>query len=382
MSTTFKRILFLSFFLLLLPSGFAVNSKNKPFVLVIDPGHGGRDTGAPGSVSKEKNINLAVAMLVGESISQKHPDVEVVYTRKNDVFLDLNKRSELANKVKANLFISIHTNANKSKSPYGAETYVLGVARSEENLEVARRENSVIMLEENYEEKYQGFDPNSPESSIIFEFMQNKYLEQSISLASRIQSELVRNCKRSDRGVRQAGFWVLRETGMPSVLVELGFISNREEEKYLNSKSGQLQLASSIVNAFTLYKKEYDQRMGNTTPIRPVTNEIPVEELQTTTVEKEKAETPQETAPEKSTATTTGTVYKVQILAADRKLSTKSSLLKGYKADYYVEKGFYKYTYGETSDWQEISRIRRSLLKDFKDAFIITFKDGKKVPNK
>ena len=340
-----------------------VKSQNKPFVLVIDPGHGGKDSGAPGAITKEKNINLAVATLLGEYIEKEHPDVEIVYTRKTDVFVELDQRSNIANKAKADLFISIHTNANKSKVPYGAETYVLGLARTEENLAVAKRENAAILLEDNYEQKYEGFDPNSSESYIIFEFMQNKFMEQSISLASNIQSELQSLSMRYNRGVRQAGFLVLRATSMPSVLIELGFISNRTEEKYLNSKTGQRQLAKAICNAFGQYKKDYDRKNGIIIQGQEeAKNNQPIPKVSTTSKEE--------------------IVYKVQILATNKQLTKNSRELKGYKADFYFEKGLYKYTYGESSDWNEISKIQQTLLKDFKDAFIVTFKDGVKITNK
>lgn len=347
---------------------FVMKAQNnrKEFIVIIDPGHGGKDAGAVGSFSKEKNINLDVALLIGGYINAGHSDVKVIYTRKTDKFVELNERSNIANRAKADLFISIHTNANKNKTPYGAETYTLGLARSDENLEVAKRENSVILLEDDYKQKYEGFDPNSSESYIIFEFMQNTHMEQSVSLASSIQKEFSRKSGRSDRGVRQAGFLVLRTTGMPSVLIELGFISNRNEEKYLNSKEGQKSLAKSIYNAFTQYKKEYDRKSGL---------------VNTAVFLQEESDSLSGQLPEEKVfeSKSSGIIYKVQILTSNKKLPKSSSQLKGYKADYYVEKGLYKYTYGTTSDWKEISKIRQSLLKDFKDAFIITFKNGKKI---
>jgi N-acetylmuramoyl-L-alanine amidase len=339
---------------------------DKSFVVVIDPGHGGKDYGAIGSASNEKSINLAVSLLVGDYIKKAYPDVTVMYTRKTDVFIELDQRSEIANKAKADLFISIHTNANRSKTPYGTETYTLGLARSDENLEVAKRENAVILLEDDYERKYEGFDPNSSESYIIFEFMQNKFVEQSIFLASKIQSEFTNSSKRHNRGVKQAGFLVLRTTGMPSVLIELGFISNKAEEKYLSSKAGQQQLAKSIVKAFGQYKADYDRKSGMSA------------QEQVPTADNDSAVTSTRSGNE----TSGQVIYKVQILSANKKLSTNAPELKGYKADYYVEKGLYKYTFGESSDFDEIVKIRKSLIKDFKDAFIIQFKDGVKIINK
>ncbi len=209
-------------------STFGYNSDK--FVVVIDPpGHGGKDGGAVRGIYKEKDINLAVALILGDLIEENLKDVKVVYTRKKDVFIDLDKRAQIANKAKANLFISIHTNstAAKSTTASGADTYILGLTRSAENLEVAKRENSVILLEDDYSTKYEGFDPNSTESYIIFEFMTNKYMEQSLKFATHIQKDFKNVAKRTDRGVRQAGFLVLRKSSMPSVLIELGLSITR-----------------------------------------------------------------------------------------------------------------------------------------------------------
>ena len=237
-------------------------AKEKTFTVVIDAGHGGKDPGARGSSINEKAINLAVALRLGSLISEKHDDVKVIYTRKTDVFIELDERANIANRNKADLFISIHTNAVKrGSSVSGTETYTLGLARTDENLEVAMRENSAILLEDNYLQKYEGFDPTSSESYIIFEFMQNKHMEQSISLASEVQ-KCFASAKRNNRGVRQAGFLVLRKTSMPSILVELGYISNPAEERFMRTKEGQNKLATAIYNAFTKYKWEYDRKRG------------------------------------------------------------------------------------------------------------------------
>lgn len=330
---------------------FNIQGQNsgKMFVVVIDPGHGGKDNGAKGAISKEKNINLKVALLLGDYIKAEHSDVKVVYTRTTDKFIALDQRSRIANKAKADLFISIHTNSNKARSPYGAETYTLGLARTDENLEVAKRENSVITLEDDYKQKYEGFDPNSSESYIIFEFMQNKHMAQSVTLASSIQKEFSKRSGRKDRGVRQAGFLVLRASSMPSVLVELGFISNRNEEKYLNSDSGQKSLAKSISAAFTQYKKEHDRKSGQLATPRSSYNKNVVLE------DNVKIANPQLMDSDK--------IYKIQLLASDKRLSSRSAELKGYKADFYVENGMYKYTYGESSDWDEICELWRSVQK-------------------
>ncbi|MDR2691433.1 MAG: N-acetylmuramoyl-L-alanine amidase [Dysgonamonadaceae bacterium] len=234
-----------------------------PFVLVIDPGHGGKAAGAVGKKGKEKDINLAVSKLLRQYIYEAHPDVAIIMTRDRDVNVDLDERADMANKANANLFISIHANsvARRRSSSHinGSEVYTFGLSRNEENLEVAKRENSVILLEENYEQKYEGFDPNSSESYIIFEFMQNKFVEQSVDFATMVQRQLVETAHRKDLGVKQAEFLVLRKSTMPRVLVELDFISNPEAEQFMLSKEGQEVLARSICNAFTEYKTAFDR---------------------------------------------------------------------------------------------------------------------------
>ena len=376
-------------------------AKEKTFTVVIDAGHGGKDPGARGSSINEKAINLAVALRLGSLISEKHDDVKVIYTRKTDVFIELDERANIANRNKADLFISIHTNAVKrGSSVSGTETYTLGLARTDENLEVAMRENSAILLEDNYLQKYEGFDPTSSESYIIFEFMQNKHMEQSISLASEVQ-KCFASAKRNNRGVRQAGFLVLRKTSMPSILVELGYISNPAEERFMRTKEGQNKLATAIYNAFTKYKWEDDRKRGalagnaSAAPILEVVDNIgdnqPISAppgSEEYIRQKNKMEESNQSRVSKSavSAKQAGrvkkgqTIYKIQILTSDKKLSSGSKLFKGYKnVDYFIEKGIYKYTYGETTSFDSIRKLRRRVAKDFKDAFIVAFKDGKKV---
>jgi len=352
-------------------------------VLVIDPGHGGRDTGALGRKGKEKNINLAVARLAGQYIADEHPDVKIVYTRKQDVFIGLDERADIANKANANLFISIHTNAlaNRSSHIEGSEVYVFGVTRIAENLEVAKRENSVILLEDNYEQKYEGYDPNSAESSIIFEFMRNLYDEQSLNFASMVQKELVKTANRENRGVKQAGYLVLRESSMPRILIELDYISNSESEDYLLSEAGQKSLARAISNAFTEYKKGFDIKDKNSSKENPV--EKPAKVLADTILQpvpeiQASGDTVNPVKSEKAVAS--GRIYKIQILASVKKLPDKSPELKGYKASYYIEGKYYKYTYGESSDWNEINSLQRKIAKKFKSAFVIAFENGVKIP--
>lgn len=237
-------------------AAFTLSLYIQAFTVVIDAGHGGKDAGAVGRTAKEKDINLAVALELGKLIEKNHPDVKVIYTRKTDVFVELNERANIANKAKADLFISVHTNSTAAKvGPQGTETYTLGMHRAADNLAVAKRENSVITLESNYEERYEGFDPSSSESYIIFELMQDKYMEQSVELARNIQQEFKQTGKRKDKGVHQAGFLVLRATSMPSVLVELGYVNNPTEEQFLKSQAGRQSLARCIYNGFAKYKK-------------------------------------------------------------------------------------------------------------------------------
>lgn len=228
--------------------------------VVIDAGHGGKDSGTIGKFSKEKNVALKIAKELGAIIQKNMSDVEVIYTRTNDTFVELEQRAQIANKNGADVFISIHCNAvpsNKDKV-HGTETYIMGLHTSEANLEVAKRENSVILLEDNYEERYEGFNPNSPESHILFSLYQNAYLENSLSLAQKVEDQFRTRVGRKSRGVKQAGFWVLYRTSMPSILVEVGYLSNPTEEKYLNDDLGQTYIASGIFRAFRDYKNEIE----------------------------------------------------------------------------------------------------------------------------
>ena len=347
----------------------------KTFTVVLDPGHGGRDPGSVGAISKEKSINLSVSLKLGELIEQNYSDVRVIYTRKTDVFIPLDERANIANRNKADLFISIHVNSVKNRNPYGTETFTMGLASSTENLDVAMRENSVILMEDDYLSKYEGFDPKSSESYIIFEFMQNTHLEHSVLLASEIQKAFVRS-KRDNRGVKQAGLLVLRKTSMPSVLVELGFLSNRDEERFLASNEGQNTLAVSIYRAFSNYKYEHDRKMGNITAKPVVETSLTTESNSAYTgidnVKNSQTITPEDNGDE--------IIYKIQILTSDKKLSEKDKRFKGYnEISYYKENGIYKYTYGSTSDYRKILNMNKKAIKDFKGAFIIKTKDGERI---
>ena len=347
----------------------------KAFTVVIDPGHGGKDPGCVGAISREKSINLAVALELGELIEQNCKDVRIIYTRKTDVFIPLDERANIANRNKADLFISIHVNSVKKGNASGTETYTLGLGSSNENLDVAMRENSVILMEDDYLSKYEGFDPNSTESYIIFEFIQNKHVEQSILLASEIQKSFVRS-KRENRGVRQAGLLVLRKTSMASVLVELGFISNRTEERFLASNDGQKILARSIYRAFSNYKSDYDRKLGNMKYIPAETIQMPAE----TIISDAGTKNVNNNQTKASSDNNDGIIYKIQILTSDKKIPEKDKRFKGYgEISFYMEKGIYKYTYGSTSDYRKILNMHKKAAQDFKGAFIIRMKDGKRM---
>lgn len=358
MNLFYRILLFYSIITLSFPvTGNTINDK---FIVVLDPGHGGNDPGAVGRKGKEKNINLNVAIKLGKLIENKCSDTKVVYTRKTDMFVPLHKRAEIANNAKANLFISIHTNAVSRKNSHvrGTETYTLGLHRTEENLEVAKKENSVILIEDDYKQRYAGFNPNSSESYIIFEYMQDKNMAQSVNFATLIQKHF-KGCNRIDKGVHQAGFLVLRETSMPSVLVELGYISNPSEETYLLSEKGTSELAEAIYKAFLNYK-------GNT----PQT-------LVTSTIKEKAPETPT-----KNTINTNSKpVFKIQILASDKVLPQNSRQFKGLKpVSWYQENGMIKYTFEEDEDYNKVLRIKKKVVDPkFKDAFIIAFKNGQKI---
>lgn len=389
-----RYILYIGICLGMLASPFCTGSAEaKDFVVVIDAGHGGHDPGAIGKISKEKNINLNVALKLGKQIQKNCPDVKVIYTRTRDVFIPLNRRAEIANDAKADLFISVHTNAlANNRTAKGASTWTLGLAKSDANLEVAKRENSVILYESDYKTRYAGFNPNSSESYIIFEFMQDKYMSQSVHLASLVQKQFRNTCRRIDRGVHQAGFLVLKASAMPSILIELGFISTPEEERYLNSEAGTTTLANGIFRAFLTYKREQEIRLnGSSRTVLPEDTPQPEEEA------KETAKTTPETTPkpagqngkpasrpaEKAAVAQTESsslVFKVQVLTSVRPLAKNDKRLKGLKnVDYYKEGGLYKYTYGASSDYNKVLRTKRSITAKFKDAFIVAFKNGKKV---
>jgi N-acetylmuramoyl-L-alanine amidase len=480
-----------------MPSFGASAPASKKFIVVIDPGHGGHDPGAIGSTTREKVINLSIALEVGRLIEKNCSDVKVIYTRKKDEFVPLDERANIANKNKADLFISIHTNSLPSgKIARGAETYTLGMAKAEANLEVAKKENNVILVEDNYREKYEGFNPSSSESYIMFEYMQDKYMEQSVEFARLIQNKFVSTANRADRGVHQAGFLVLRCTSMPSVLIELGYISTPDEEQYLTSDEGISNMSKSIYEAFLNYRHNNDGRIKTATissnddaivgsvptvtatasepavapaaapaapavvaapvnpnapgapapaapavveepaPAAPAVVEAPAapaapapaapaapapakpaapvaEPAPTPAPAPAAPATPEPAAPApakpaapapakpatpapaatptpaakpaaapavKPAASGSKPVFKVQLGAVSAPISNADAKFGLTGVSYYKEGGMYKYTYGETSNFDEIQKLRTEANAKVPGAFIIAFHNGKKIP--
>lgn len=351
---------------------------NKRFTLVIDAGHGGHDAGAMGAKSKEKDINLNVALAFGRYVEKNMPDVKVIYTRTTDVFIPLMERANIANKAGANLFISVHTNALPAgKIARGFETYSLGMHRAKDNLDVAMRENSVISMEKGYQQTYQGFDPKSSESYIIFEFIQGKNMERSVELARSIQTSVCQNANRPDKGVHQAGFLVLRETSMPSCLIELGFITTPDEEELLNNESRVDDIAKAIYQGFAKYKNKYDKRVS--VPYRAeksAEQDVPkiIPDTYKRTEQVSKAEEKPQTKKNVGVP-----IFKVQILVSNRVLRKGDAHFKGEEDyDSYQEGGMVKYTIGSSANYNDIYKLRKSLLDKFPEAFIIAFKNGQK----
>ena len=361
----------------------ATGAGKKTFTLVIDAGHGGHDAGAVGAISKEKNINLNVALAFGKLVEANCPDVNVIYTRKTDVFIPLNERANIANRNKADLFVSVHTNAlPKGRVARGFEVYTLGMHRAADNLAVAKRENSVISLEKDYKQRYQGFDPNSSESYIMFEFIQDRNMSKSVELAKMIQKEACSAAGRNNMGVHQAGFLVLRATSMPSCLIELGFITTPDEERFLNSQDGIGKLARGIYNAFAKYKNKYNT--GLSVPYIEETEQVQPdlaqteEQPQAVAVAEVKEEAPKQAPVEDEQQGIP--VFKVQVLASSKALRADNSQFKGMTGfESYVEDNLVKYTYGASTDFNKISRMRQHLLEKFPQAFVIAFRDGVKM---
>ena len=438
----------------------SADAANQKFTLVIDAGHGGHDAGAIGAISKEKNLTLKFALAFGRMVERNCPDVRVIYTRKTDVFVELYKRAEIANRNKADLFISLHINAlPKGRVARGFQTYTLGSSKRTgkntgvtQNLEVAKRENSVIFLEKDYKQTYHGYDPNSPESNIMFEFIQDKNMENSVELAKYMQRYVCRATGRQDMGAQQDNLAVLRLSSMPGCLIELGFISTRDEEQYMNSKAAEEEYARGIFNAFLAYRKKHGGNITIPFQVEPEDKEIvipqivpqkeveeePVKESVKAKKGKEKKEEPVKVEtivvpempegldqidlspvkeisqpvqpvqpvqpiqpapapvsapkpaptpvpeaapqPQPQAQLPAGPVFKVQIFASSVKLKATDARFKKHKdAVFYQENGMYKYTIGASEDYNAINRLRKELLADFPEAFVIAFKDGSRM---
>ena len=365
----FAPILVLTFLaagILCFAEGPGVEPTRGIHTVVIDAGHGGKDPGAEGKRAREKDIALAIALKLGQYIEEKIPDVKVIYTRKTDVFVEFWKRAEIANKAKADLFISIHVNSFTRTSAHGTLTLVLGQHRADENFEVAVRENSVMLLEDDYETRYEGFDPHSTESYIMFSLMQKTYFKQSIEFGDFVQDQFRERAGRNDLGVREQGLIVLAQTSMPGVLVETGFISNPEEEKFLMSDYGQDIIASAIFRAFRDYKNAIDRRTNLTIAAHPA----PEEENGTPNV-----------AAETENAPLNQVVFRIQVASSRNKNPTDPSSFKGYSNVQVFEDGrWYKYMVGQELDYNKALDLCSDVKSDFPDAFVVAMKNGKLMP--
>ncbi|AJH14586.1 N-acetylmuramoyl-L-alanine amidase family protein [Myroides profundi] len=356
---------------------FSIQAQNgKKFKVVLDPGHGGKDTGTNHKKNVEKDIVLAVALEVGK-ILEKQSDIEVFYTRKTDVFVPVKERSVLANDNNGNVFVSIHCNGVNSEAASGTETYVMGLSKNKSNLDVAKTENSVIMMEDDYKTKYAGFDPSSPESIIGLTLLQEDYIHQSIDLASRVQDGFTNDLKRKNRGVKQGPFWVLHGAFMPSILIELGFVSNTAEGNYLTSSKGQKELARSIAQGIIDYKAAYYG--GSKTLVLADSNDkaaAKADNSRKTTTNETTTNSRKE-----SSSNTNKVVFKVQIAAGSKVLALKPENFKGLRGVTTMRAGnLSRYYYGETSDY-ETAKQNQKVAKDkgHSSAFIVAFKDGKVI---
>jgi N-acetylmuramoyl-L-alanine amidase len=363
---------------------FSANSQTKDdffgklHTVVIDAGHGGKDKGCLGSSSYEKDIALAISLKLGAYLEEKFDNLNVIYTRKTDVFLELDERAKIANRAKADLFICIHANS-ASAHAFGTETYVMGNAKTETNMKAAQRENAAILLEDNYEERYENFDPNSPESYIAMTIMQSAFQSQSVDFAEKIQKQFRERVGRKDRGVKMAPFLVLHQTTMPSVLIETGFLTNQNEEKFLMSELGQDYLASAIYRAFREYKEEIEGKS------RLMMEETLREAVAADKKEKEEAKELNETKNKKAEKylhkETEELVFKVQLATTANKIATDPSNFKGLEGvSYYEAGGLFRYTYGAEKTWEAANRLQEKVKESgFEDAFVIAFYNGKRI---
>ena len=335
---------------------FALAQENpKIRTVVIDPGHGGKDSGTIGKYGYEKDLVLDVGLKVGHYIEKYIPDVKVVYTRSTDVFVELRNRAKIANKNNADLFISIHANGVDNPNPNGTETFVMGLDKSDKNFAVVKKENSVILQEDNYQDQYGSFNPNSPESYIALTLFQNAHLSQSLRLAQLVEGQFTKRVGRKSRGVKQAPFWVLWTNKSPSILIELGFISNPEEGKFLSTEQGRDYMASAIYRAFKQYKIEMDG------PLLETNNS------ETTTKETVKPKD--------------NIVFKVQFLSSQKQIPLKAKKFNGLNGvEEYKSGKMYKYTYGSSKSIEEIKKTQTEVRKKYPDAFVVAFNNGEKIP--
>jgi len=338
--------------------------------IVIDAGHGGKDPGAVGKRTSEKHLALAIALKTGKYIEDNVPGVKVVYTRKTDVFPGLKERAEIANKNEADLFISIHVNANENTRPFGTSSHVLGLHRAEENFDVALRENSVIMLEEDYESKYEGFDPSSWESYIVFSVMQNTFLKQSIEFASYVQDQFRERARRKDRGVKQQGLIVLAQSAMPGVLIETGFITNETEEKFLMSEEGQDIIASAIYRAFKQYKQRIEGRSTFTIDSAAMKKVPPAQQSDVANND-----------PSADNLMNSPLVFCVQVAALKNRVDPDPDLFSGYKNIEVIDQGrVFKYVIHEGMTYHQALEKCSHIKDDFPGAFVVAIKNGEIVP--
>ncbi|MBI2279254.1 MAG: N-acetylmuramoyl-L-alanine amidase [Bacteroidetes bacterium] len=365
--------------------GYANGSKDFFGIktVVIDAGHGGKDGGCVGSIANEKNIALSISLKLGKYIEENFKDVKVVYTRSTDVFIELAERARIANKANADLFICIHVNSGTVTNAIGTETYVMGLHKTESNLKVAQRENASILYEDDYKSKYENFDPNSPESYIVLTLTQSAHLEQSLIFAAKVQKEFTEKVGRYNRGVKQAGFLVLHQTAMPSVLIETGFITNKEEEKFLASDIGQDYMASAIFRAFKEYKYEIESKGIKEEPKKLEAGSQKTEVVEVPKVVDDKNNRKDKKKLEDgSTKLEEGVVFKIQIATSSVKTELKPENFSGLEGvDLYEAGGLYRYTYGKEKNMGDANSLQLQLKdKGFKDAFIVAFKDGIRIP--
>lgn len=362
----------------------SASAQGKQFVVVLDAGHGGKDPGALGSSprNREKDINLGIVLEVGRLLKANCPDVKLINTRTTDVFLELGRRAEIANKAKADLFISVHTNAlpKNARKIMGVQSYTLTLKTASTNLEVEKRENSVIQYEQDGGSKYSYSNPNSSESDIMFELMQDRDMQESVNFAKVVQNEMVRTGGRKDLGVLQANLAVLRLTYMPSVLLEVGYISTPAEEQFLLSSHGQTTMAKSIYNAIVKYKAQHTGRQSKLeTPSAPpaaTSNQAPADEPVASAEPETKASNSNtaSTKPQNSVKAKK-TVYKIQVLAGNVKLKSNDRQFKGLKCEMHQYGKRFTYTYGSAATMDEAKKLRKSILDKFPEAFIVTFEE-------